>query len=426
MRIRSLLAAFALSCAFAAPQLTTIQDVLYKADGTPFNGTVTIAWTSFQAADGSTIATQSTSVRVVAGNLRVQLVPTSSATPAVYYNVTYNSDGRVQFQETWLVPSSAAPVRLRDVRVATTSGAGSVAADTGGGSSSPVAESGIVGLIADLASRPMKGAGFAAGRAAVIDGLGALESATGNAGDCVHVDGSSGPCGANSPSFMDADSLSGIVDGSNVTFTLSGAPSPASSLAVYRNGVLQKAGSDYTLSGSGIQFVGASTPQPGDTLLASYRLGTASGGTVQLYPSPQVLCSGTGTAAGTSAMATIGTCSIPGGLLAAGDRVQIQFDLEHQGTAGGFTFNLAWGATSVVERSGAAGDALVSVRAEAAITSAGAQLSGQSWGAVLPFAASVLKATDSYSGGLTINFQGLVAQTGDTLTLRGYSVVRVP
>ena len=225
---------------------------------------------------------------------------------------------------------------------------------------------------------------------------------------------------------MDADTLTGIVDGSNATFTLSGSPSPASSLTVYRNGILQKAGSDYSITGSGIQFVTASTPQPGDTLMASYRLGTSSGGTVQLYPSSQVLCSGTGTAASTAIMTTVGTCSIPGGLLAAGDRVQIQLELEHQGTAGGFTFNLVWGATSVVQRSGAAGDALVSVRADAAITSAGAQLGSQSWGTVLPFSAAVLKASDSYTSGLTINFQGLVAQSGDTLILRGYSVVRLP
>lgn len=139
-----------------------------------------------------------------------------------------------------------------------------------------------------------------------------------------------------------------------------------------------------------------------------------------------MLCSGTGTAAGTTTLSTVGTCSIPGGLLTAGDRVQIQFDLEHQGTAGGFTFNLTWGATNLVQRSGAAGDALVSARADASITSGGAQFGAQSWGTVLPFATAVVKATDSYSSGLTINFQGLVAQTGDTLTLQGFSVVRLP
>ena len=52
------------SIALAAPTLTTIQDVLYKADGTRFNGTLTITWNSFQAADNSTIVQQSTTVKV--------------------------------------------------------------------------------------------------------------------------------------------------------------------------------------------------------------------------------------------------------------------------------------------------------------------------------------------------------------------------
>ena len=93
----------------AAPPLTTIQDVLYKADGTRFNGTLTISWNSFQAADNSAIVTQTSTVKVVEGNLRVQLVPNATVTPPVYYTVTYNSDGRVQFQENWAVPSSTTP-----------------------------------------------------------------------------------------------------------------------------------------------------------------------------------------------------------------------------------------------------------------------------------------------------------------------------
>jgi hypothetical protein len=38
--------------------------------------------------------------------------------------------------------------------------------------------------------------------------------------------------------FQDQDLPAGIVDGSNNSFTLSAAPHPASSLDVYRNGLL--------------------------------------------------------------------------------------------------------------------------------------------------------------------------------------------
>src|SRR5437899_7946792 len=95
---------------YAAPQpLTTIQDTLYKADGTRFNGTLSIAWTTFEAIDHSQIMQQTATVAVVDGNLHVQLVPTTTASPAAFYTVTYNSDGRIQFQETWALPSSLNP-----------------------------------------------------------------------------------------------------------------------------------------------------------------------------------------------------------------------------------------------------------------------------------------------------------------------------
>jgi hypothetical protein len=422
---------FAVVClaatAVAAPPLTTIQDVLYKADGTRFNGTLTISWNSFQAADNSDIVTQTSTVKVVEGNLRVQLVPTATVTPPVYYTVTYNSDGRVQFQETWAVPTSTTPLRVRDVRIATpttTATSGTITAnDT---SSGPVPESDVVGLIADLGARPVKASSLTAGTVAYVDALGMLDSVEGNASDCVHVDGSSGPCGGQATSFVDADSLTGIVDGSNGTFTLSGTPTPSTSLAVYRNGILQKAGQDFSLAGAVITFVTASVPQPGDILLASYRLGTTDAGTGQMFPAPQVLCSGTGSAITASTLTSMGTCSIPAGLLIPGDRVTIAFELSHQVSVSGFSFEVDWGATPLVARSGASNDTLVTGRADAAILAAGSQVSAQSWGAVLPFSATVAAAPDAYTNGITINFQGMLAQAGDTLSLASYTVVRLP
>jgi len=61
------------------------------------------------------------------------------------------------------------------------------------------------------------------------------------------------------------------VDGSNATFTLSAVPDPLSSLTVYRNGLLQKPGQDYSVNGNSVQFVDVAIPQPGDTLLVSFR-----------------------------------------------------------------------------------------------------------------------------------------------------------
>jgi len=412
--------------AYAGPPLTTVQDVLYKADGTRFNGTLTINWTSFQAADSSAVMTQSTTVKVVDGNLRVQLVPSTTATPPGTYSVTYNSDGRVQFRETWAVPSSPRPLRLRDIRVASNSNVTSAAPDT----VTSVQESDVVGLIADLGSRPLKGTGFAAGRVAMVNGSGMLDAVIGTSTDCVHVDGTSGPCGDTSttPSFVDSDSPTGIVDGANNTFTLTSPPLPASSLAVYRNGLLQKITQDYTLSGRSVVFVTSAIPQPGDTLLASYRLagGGTSTSTQQFYPSPQVLCSGSGSTSTATSLASLGSCSIPGGLLVAGDRVELRFDVEHQGTAGGWSFEAGWGGTVALHRDVSASETRATARADASIVSDGAGLSTQSWGSSLTFTAGALKAVDAWASGLTIDIRGSVASAVDSLTLRNYTVVRIP
>jgi hypothetical protein len=424
---RFLLAALCLTSSWAAtPQLTTIQDVLYKADGTRFNGILTISWSSFQSADSADIVTQSVTVKVIAGNLRVQLVP-SPTSPASYYTVVYNSDGRVQFQETWWVPASAQPVRVSAVRVnnPVPAGATSPGGEISGG---PITESQVTGLTADLAARPLEGPAFATGRAAVINTLGSIDAASGNPADCLHVDGSSGVCGSSggaTASFMDGDSPGGIVDGSNKTFTLSQSPTPATSLALYRNGILQKVSRDYALSGNTLVFVTADTPLPGDTLLAFYRL-AGTGGTGQSNPSPQVLCSGTGASTAGVFMTAIGACAIPSSLLLAGDRVEIHFDLAHTGTASGFTFEVDWAATPILNRTGSTADALVSGRAEAVVLQSGSQLSSQSWGTVLPFNATVNPSTDAYASGITINFQGMLATAGDTLALANYSVIRLP
>lgn len=436
--IRRSLCAVTLLAGFAAgaPTLTTIQDVLYKADGTLFNGTLTITWNSFQSVDNSDIVSQITTVNVIDGNLLMQLVPSSTATPSILYSVTYNSDGRVQFQENWSVPPSATPLRIQDVRVAGASSAsgsgglgGSGGGGTAGGLSSAIPESQVTGLLADLAVRPVKGPAFAAGRTAIVDASGLIESATGNATDCMHVDGSSGSCGGATPTFVDGDLPAGIVDGSNATFVLTAVPAPATSLSVYRNGVLQKPALDYTATGNSIQFAIASTPRPGDTLLASYRTGGGAGAATNAfsgYSTVQVLCSGTGATITSGTLASLAACTIPAGLLSQGDRIEIRFDYAHGGSAGGFSIETHWGGTTIMHRDAASVEMLAAGRADAGVLASSAQLSSETWGTSLPFSANSAVAADAYANGLTINFMGLVAGGGDTLTLSNFTVVRIP
>ena len=407
----------------AGPVLTTIQDVIYNADGTPYNGFATITWTPFVAGDTSQIATQHLTVNIVGGNLMVALVPSTNATPAGYYTVTFVGAGNDQFTETWAVPPSSKPLRVQAVMVPVVTVTSPLT--TG---SSPIPESSVIGLLADLAIRPMEGAIWSTGRVAMIDATGALEAVAGTVSDCVHVDGSSGPCGTGGagvagPNFTDGEVPSGAVNGTNLSFTVSAVPAPPSSLALHRNGVLQKAGLDYSISGNTIQIMAASAPQAGDMLQASYRVTPT--GTPEGPPAPEILCSGMGTATSSTVMTTLGTCSIPAGTVQPGDRVKVSFDYSHEGTFTGFTFTVNWGNTVVAQRNAAATDALISGRAEAGANTAASQVSVESWGTVLGFAAGVLNAYDSLGYPLTVTFSAnMAATTLDTVTLRNFSVIR--
>ena len=68
--------------------------------------------------------------------------------------------------------------------------------------------------------------------------------------------------------YVDDETPGGAVNGSNVTFTLAHSPSPANSLKLYDNGVLQIQGTDYTLAGAMITFSNA--PSTGDEMVAYY------------------------------------------------------------------------------------------------------------------------------------------------------------
>lgn len=78
--------------------------------------------------------------------------------------------------------------------------------------------------------------------------------------------------GSNLAGMADAETPAGTINSANVTFTLANTPSPAASLQLFVNGVLQRAGGvDYTLATLTITFAVAATPQTGDNLLAFYR-----------------------------------------------------------------------------------------------------------------------------------------------------------
>ncbi len=284
--------------------LTTIQDTLFDADGARYNGTLFIQWSTFDTTNPGTIIHQSRTVQVVNGNLLVQLAPNISATPpANLYTVLYQSDGDQQYTETWTVPVSATPLKVAQVRTGSGTGGGGTAGGLTGGAGGT--ESSITNLVSDLNARPIKGPGFGTNAVAVIDQNGQIETAVGNLGDCVFVDGTTGPCSAPVilPAWVNAETPGGTINGVNATFTLANTPS-GSSLLLFRNGLLLQSGIDYTLSNSTVQFISAAIPQLQDTLVAEYRLdsGTSNSGSSGIG-------SGSSGAAGINGCGAVGAAS---------------------------------------------------------------------------------------------------------------------
>ena len=410
--------------AAAQPALTTIQDVLYRADGTRFTGTLYITYRSFLSGDTSNIATANLVVPIVNGSLRVRLVPTTTASGGAQYQITYNSRGVNQFTETWAVPPTSLTLRIRDVRISSGTVVGPPPVI------SPVQIGDVIGLANELEVRPMRGVGFGIGRAAVINSSGQLDGASGSLGDCVRVDGSSGPCGGGGGGtaglFGDGEVPGGAVNSSNTSFTLAHAPDPPASLQLFRNGLLMRDSSDYTLTGSVATFFVASTPQTGDLLTASYRFADPSN-PLGTMAAPQVVCSGVGANTSSTASTQLATCTIPLGTLGTGDRLEVRFQFGHTGTNEGFSAEVRVGGTTVLTRAAGASEGLLAGRSDFGLFSGGQTWDTHSWGVATSAATGAGAATEDISQAVTIQFRGqMAATTADTVGVRNFTVIRYP
>lgn len=146
--------------------------------------------------------------------------------------------------------------------------------------SSNITISNVTGLQNALNIRPIMGTGFEVSRTAIIDSTGGLDGAVGNLTDCMHVDGTSGPCGASNTLVYD-ETPTGATNGTNKVFTLVGTPAvdpstSQASLDLYRNGLRLRNTVDYVLSGNMITFNNCCIPSTGDIIAADYLSTTAT------------------------------------------------------------------------------------------------------------------------------------------------------
>lgn len=110
-----------------------------------------------------------------------------------------------------------------------------------------------------------------------------------------------------SPALVNADTVAGTANGANATFTLTQTPSPVASLQLFRNGILESNGVDYTISGNTVTFASGSIPQSTDTMTAFYQIaGTGAAVTFVYAEAPG------GTINGTNATFTLANAPNPG------------------------------------------------------------------------------------------------------------------
>jgi hypothetical protein len=88
---------------------TTVQGTVYRANGQPASGTLTLSWPAFSTASGQSVTADSVNVPIAPdGFVTVNLAPNLGATPAgLYYTaVYYLSDGTTNTLY-WIVPAAA-------------------------------------------------------------------------------------------------------------------------------------------------------------------------------------------------------------------------------------------------------------------------------------------------------------------------------
>src|ERR1700761_7467711 len=107
------------ACCGAAAQVATtmVQDTVYRADGTPANGTVVLTWPAFTTSAGQAVAAGNTSVTLGPnGALSVSLAANVGAAPAgSYYTAVLHLDDGTTSQQYWVVPVSGTPVTLATI-----------------------------------------------------------------------------------------------------------------------------------------------------------------------------------------------------------------------------------------------------------------------------------------------------------------------
>ncbi|HEY7416140.1 MAG TPA: glycosyl hydrolase family 28-related protein [Ktedonobacteraceae bacterium] len=88
---------------------TTVQGVVYRADGKPATGTLIVTWPSFSTANNQAVAAGNTTVAIGQdGFVSLNLAPNAGSSPAgTYYTAIYHLNDGTVHNEYWVVPAAA-------------------------------------------------------------------------------------------------------------------------------------------------------------------------------------------------------------------------------------------------------------------------------------------------------------------------------
>lgn len=112
-----LLASWANQASATGPALTTVNDIVYRANGQVASGSLVISWPSFTTADLKPVAAGELNVSIASGGaLTVALAPNEGAVPAgTFYKVVYKLNDGSTSVEYWTVPS-VSPTTISAIR----------------------------------------------------------------------------------------------------------------------------------------------------------------------------------------------------------------------------------------------------------------------------------------------------------------------
>jgi stress response protein SCP2 len=271
--MKLLLALLALT--FSAIAQTRIVDTLGG------SGSCTLSWPTFTQPTGNIVERGSLRVAIPVGgavNLRLQ-ANADAVPPGSYYTWRCKLNNAQQSNEYWTIPTSGSNLAISSVRIATgtppaTGGSGGGTPVTFADGQTPIGTINGTNTVFSLSAVPI-------GLRLVVNGLDQASPADYSLSGTTltftqaPVSGSrilawfrtnNGTSGA---SFVDGETPTGTVNGTNAVFTLAFTPSPVASLQLALNGQVLASGSDFTLAGSTITF--AAAPSSGGVLRANYR-----------------------------------------------------------------------------------------------------------------------------------------------------------